>query len=242
MKVCSAILGGVLAAVLASGPLAALAEPAPQTAVLISKLRAAAQARGLPPDIAEAVGFVETGFDPSRIGAAGEIGLMQVMPDTAAMLGFRGTNAELADVDVNIRYGVRYLAAAWELAGHDLCRALTKYRAGHGAESMSERSVIYCRRARGYLASLHSPLAAGADPIAYASPGDDGKASRRPAPVGRERGERYWAREEARVRALDAETKARWALIAAYNARVQASGPSRAKKARLVAELRALSR
>ena len=54
----------------------------------------------------------------------GEIGLMQVRPETAALLGFRGDLAELARPEVNIHYGVAYLAEAWRLANGDLCRAL----------------------------------------------------------------------------------------------------------------------
>src|SRR5829696_5228533 len=41
----------------------------------------------------------------------------------------------------------------------DLCRALMKYRPGHGEERFSERSAEYCRRARAHLASIGSPLA-----------------------------------------------------------------------------------
>jgi hypothetical protein len=56
----------------------------------------------LPPDIADAVTAIESGYDPGAIGDAGEIGLMQVRPETAAMLGFNGDLAELARPDVNI--------------------------------------------------------------------------------------------------------------------------------------------
>lgn len=41
----------------------------------------------LPADIAETVVFVESGYNPGTIGTVGEIGLMQVRPETAAMLG-----------------------------------------------------------------------------------------------------------------------------------------------------------
>jgi hypothetical protein len=41
-----------------------------------------------------------------------------------------------------------------------------KYRAGHGEERMTPLSVEYCRRARGHLAAIGSPLGAGALPIA----------------------------------------------------------------------------
>src|SRR4051794_28934549 len=74
---------------------------------------------GLPPDIADAVMAIESGYDPTRVGGVGEIGLMQVRPTTAAMLGFQGTAAELALPETNIHYGVTYLAKAWQMAGGD---------------------------------------------------------------------------------------------------------------------------
>ena len=113
----------------------------------------------LPADIAEAVLFVESSYDASTIGRVGEIGLMQVRPGTAAMLGFKGSVAELASPELNIHYGVTYLSQAWSLAQGDLCRALMKYRAGHGEEVMSPLSITYCNRARSRLAAMGSPYA-----------------------------------------------------------------------------------
>src|ERR687897_977364 len=51
-----------------------------------------AKLTGLPPQIAVAVIEIESGFNPDAKGVAGEIGLMQVMPPTAQMLGFRGSD------------------------------------------------------------------------------------------------------------------------------------------------------
>ncbi|BAM92493.1 lytic transglycosylase [Bradyrhizobium oligotrophicum S58] len=99
---------------------------------------------GLAPEIAEAVMGVESGYNPDAIGGSGEIGLMQIMPSTARMLGFVGSNAELAAPETNIHYGVLYLAQAWRLAGGDLCTAMMKYRAGHGETRFSYLSVNYC--------------------------------------------------------------------------------------------------
>jgi hypothetical protein len=76
---------------------------------------------------------------------------MQIMPATARMLGFGGTNAELADPQTNIHYGVTYLAQAWRLAGGDICTAGMKYRAGHGETRFSSLSVNYCVAVRGKL-------------------------------------------------------------------------------------------
>ena len=125
----------------------------------ISIVASEAARRGLPVAVADAVATIESGYNPSAIGKVGEFGLMQVRPQTAAMLGFKGPKEALADPATNVRYGVEYLADAWRLAGGDLCRALMKYRAGHGEERMSPLSVEYCRRARVHLASIGSPLA-----------------------------------------------------------------------------------
>lgn len=122
-------------------------------------VRQEAQQRGVPPEVADAVAQVESAYNPHAVGTVGEVGLMQVRPTTAAMLGHSGTIADLHEPSTNIRYGVRYLAEAWKLANGDLSRALMKYRAGHGEERFSERSAEYCRRARAHLASLGSPLA-----------------------------------------------------------------------------------
>jgi hypothetical protein len=125
----------------------------------------------LPADVAEAVMGVESGYEPSRIGADGEIGLMQVMPPTARMLGFIGSMAEFAAPEVNIRYGVMYLAQAWNRAGGDLCTALMKYRAGHGETRFSHLSVTYCLRARARLMAVGYPVT-GTVPVAtFGSPG-----------------------------------------------------------------------
>jgi Transglycosylase SLT domain len=106
---------------------------------------------GLDPGLVDAVIKVESDYRPDTIGAAGEIGLMQVRPSTARLLGFGGTDHDLAEPATNIRLGVTYLAKAWNLAHGDLCGALMKYRAGHGEELMTPLSVEYCRRAREHL-------------------------------------------------------------------------------------------
>jgi soluble lytic murein transglycosylase-like protein len=121
-------------------------------------IEAEARRAGMPPEVAEAVLAVESGYNPAAIGGVGEIGLMQILPSTARMLGFAGTLSELAVPATNIHYGVTYLAGAWRLAGHDLCTATMKYRAGHGETRFSYRSVDYCLRVRGKLAARGYPV------------------------------------------------------------------------------------
>ena len=170
-----------------------------------------AQRRGLPPELVDAVTQIESSYDPSARGGAGEIGLMQVMPGTAAMLGFVGTDAELAVPETNIRLGAEYLAEAWRLAGGNVCRALMKYRAGHGEETMSARSAEYCRKARTYLAALGSPLAGEAlnsPDIAQSRPQAAIRNLRALSPA--ERSRRFWQAHEARIRALTQKVHAKW--------------------------------
>ncbi len=107
-----------------------------------------AKRTGMPAEVAEAVTHTESAFNPSVIGNDGEIGLMQVMPSTARMMGFSGSLSDLAVPEINIRYGVSYLAQAWRLAGGDLCTAVMKYRAGHGESRFSYLSVDYCLKVR----------------------------------------------------------------------------------------------
>jgi hypothetical protein len=177
-----------------------------------------AKLNGLPPDVADAVTAIESGYDPSAIGGVGEIGLMQVRPETAAMLGFRGGPGELAKPDVNIRYGVIYLAQAWRLTNGDLCRTLMKYRAGHGEEVMSALSAQYCGRARAHLASIGSPLTDGASvPFVYdRAIARRPRASRRGPPRIRTAAtsRSFWAAHESRVRAITRQVEAKWRRIA----------------------------
>jgi hypothetical protein len=130
----------------------------------LETIRREAEQAGLPPEVADAVAQVESAYNPGAVGGVGEVGLMQIRPTTAAMLGYRGTLNGLFEPETNIRYGVMYLAHAWRLANGDLCRALMKYRAGHGEERMTPLSIEYCRRARTHLATIGSPLGTGAAP------------------------------------------------------------------------------
>jgi hypothetical protein len=143
------------------GPVADVPPPMPGSrATLWPMVEAEAKRQGVPPDLADAVAIVETGYTPDAVGGSGEIGMMQVMPATAAMLGLPGDAAQLFDPATNIHYGVSYLSRAWAASGGNACRALMKYRAGVGEEFFSPLSIQYCRRAAAWLATIGSPLAA----------------------------------------------------------------------------------
>jgi hypothetical protein len=104
--------------------------------------------QGVPYELVDAVMYVESRYRQSAKGRAGEVGLMQIMPPTARLLGFRGNNDELRKPETNIRLGTTYLAQAWQRASKDICTAVMKYRAGHNETRFSVLSVNYCRKVR----------------------------------------------------------------------------------------------
>jgi hypothetical protein len=217
-------------------PPASNAEKFPARAAIRAIIERETAITRLPADIADAVAFVESRYDSTVVGGVGEVGVMQVRPETAAMLGFRGTLAELATPEINIHYGVKYLSRAWRLAGGDLCRALMKYRAGHGEEVMTARSRIYCNRARNRLIAMNSAFAspealAAIGPVVEPPPPAASvsaigskpkpKVPIRPADVyasfrqGTAAASRaYWAAHEAKIRAIKARIESRWKRVA----------------------------
>ena len=180
------------------------------TSTLCELVSKEAERVGLDPALIDAVIKVESDYRPEAIGAAGEIGLMQVLPSTARLLGFNGNDKELADPATNIRLGVTYLAAAWSLAGGDLCRSLMKYRAGHAEERMTPLSLEYCRRAREYLAQ-NGQIIQG---MVIGSSSKTQAANSHVLPVDRRlKGAAFWAAQKARVEAITALVDERWARI-----------------------------
>lgn len=99
---------------------------------------------GVPVDLAHAVIKVESNFNPKARGSAGEIGLMQIKPATARMMGYSGGKKGLFDPETNIKFGMKYLAMAHELSGGFTCGTILRYNAGHGARKMNPVSRRYC--------------------------------------------------------------------------------------------------
>ncbi len=103
-----------------------------------------AKQNGVDVALATAVVKIESNFNPRMRGSHGEVGLMQVKPATARMMGYSGSIKGLADPDTNIRIGMKYLALAQSLGGGSTCNTILKYNAGHGAKRMNPVSKRYC--------------------------------------------------------------------------------------------------
>jgi len=88
-----------------------------------------ARKHGIPPEMLGALIWVESRYCPHARGDAGEIGLGQIMPDTARLLGY--TPTRLWDPALNIRAAARYLSMQYRRFG-SWPLALAAYNAGPG--------------------------------------------------------------------------------------------------------------
>lgn len=113
---------------------------------------------GVPVDLAHAVVKVESNYRANAVGSAGEIGLMQIKPATARMMGYSGSAKGLFNPETNIKYGMKYLAKAHDLGGGTTCGTILKYNAGHGAKRMNPISSAYCSKVKVQMAALGSSI------------------------------------------------------------------------------------
>lgn len=106
-------------------PAAAPAAPPPSIPELVS---AAAGRHGLPPELVRSVARAESGYRPDAVSPKGAIGVMQLMPATAAALAANPWNpAE------NIEAGTRLLRDLLLKYDGNANRALAAYNAGPAA-------------------------------------------------------------------------------------------------------------
>jgi soluble lytic murein transglycosylase-like protein len=86
---------------------------------------------GLPPEIVHSVARAESGYRTDALSPKGAIGLMQLMPATAAEL-----NVDPHDPLQNVEAGARYLRdllLKYENDPHQVSKAIAAYNAGPGA-------------------------------------------------------------------------------------------------------------
>jgi soluble lytic murein transglycosylase-like protein len=94
---------------------------------LYSREIAEASARyAVPERLIWAVIRVESGFDPRAVSPKGARGLMQLMPETAAILGVR----DVFNPRENIHAGARHLRGMMDRFRYDLPMAIAAYNAG----------------------------------------------------------------------------------------------------------------
>ena len=122
-----------------------------------------ANQHSLHPDFVRAVIQAESAFNPRARSHKGAMGLMQLMPGTAADYGV--TNAY--DPVQNIRAGVAYLKSLLVRFGNDVSLALAAYNAGPRAVEKYGNAVPPYKETRNYVSKIKAnagPDASGLAP------------------------------------------------------------------------------
>ena len=62
-------------------------------------------------------------------------GMMQILPETAGTMGFRGQPNDLLDAETNLKYAVKYLRGAWLVSDGSMDKAVMWYARGYYFEA-----------------------------------------------------------------------------------------------------------
>jgi soluble lytic murein transglycosylase-like protein len=115
---------------------------------------------GIPVALVHRIVIRESRYNP-RAHHRSFWGLMQIRPDTARSMGYRGPPSGLLDANTNLTYAVPYLANAYMVAGGDQNRAVSLYSRGYYYEAKRKHLL-------GRLRTAHQPIASAAQPAAAA--------------------------------------------------------------------------
>ncbi len=143
----------------ATSRLIAYMESTPGYRVAQPYLRTAALAHQVDYALLQALIATESGFDPSAVSSKGAVGLMQVIPDTAARYGiqsdrFGSAHKKLMDVRTNINTGTRYLHDLLQMFPGQLDLALAAYNAGEGAVQKAGNKIPNFRETQNYVKTV----------------------------------------------------------------------------------------
>lgn len=112
-----------------------------QNSSVISMIAAQAPSYGVPTWFALRIAEIESGYNPSARGAAGEYGVFQLKCATARSVGFKGDCAQLLDAATNVKYGLEHLSIAVKTSNGNLKLAASKHNGGLGRKSLVHRYV-----------------------------------------------------------------------------------------------------
>jgi soluble lytic murein transglycosylase-like protein len=136
---------GLLAAASLAAPLTACGRPASSTASrgnlhpgetpqMRALIRKYAAIHDIPESLLHRVIQRESDYNPAARNGP-YYGLMQILPQTARTMGYRGTPSGLLDAETNLKYAGKYLRGAWLVARRNESRAVTWYAKGYYYEA-----------------------------------------------------------------------------------------------------------
>ncbi|PZQ17282.1 MAG: lytic transglycosylase [Ancylobacter novellus] len=171
---------GCAAIACASGALAAeTGAPAQYDAIIAKHSRA----NGVPEALIRRVIVRESKYNP-RAMHSGHYGMMQIKPATARAMGYRGSAAGLLDADVNLTYGVRYLAGAYKVAAGDHDRSVRYYASGYYYDAKRKGMLAQIGMGRnGALTAPPSAVAEAPSPATVATAAVPAETRLAPAPA-----------------------------------------------------------
>lgn len=118
-------------------------------APLISRI---AREQRLHPELLHAVVRVESAYDPRAVSSKGAVGLMQLMPATAARFGVK----DREDPQQSLSGGAQYLRELLGLFDNDVSLALAAYNAGENAVIRNGNSIPPYPETRDYVRKVTS--------------------------------------------------------------------------------------
>ena len=122
-------------------------------------IREASKTHGIDYELLQAVIATESGFNPRAVSPKGAVGLMQLIPPTAARYGVKDDKYSLAehkltDPRTNIRAGSSYLNYLIKLFPGQIELAIAAYNAGEGAVKRSGNKIPNYPETRNYVKTV----------------------------------------------------------------------------------------
>jgi hypothetical protein len=108
---------------------------------VVAMIKTMAPQYGVPTWFALRIAKIESGYNPTLRGRAGEYGVYQMKCPTARGLGFEGDCSGLADARTNVRWGLAHLSAALKSSGGNLHLAASKHNGGLGRKTIIRKYV-----------------------------------------------------------------------------------------------------
>jgi hypothetical protein len=163
---------------------------APQFKPMRKAVQVAAKTHQVDAELVQAIIATESGFDHTAVSNRGAVGLMQILPTTAADMGVqvepgKDINTQLTDPKTNIMAGTRYISYLLKKFPGQMELAIAAYNAGEGNVRNAGNQVPNFKETQNYVRAvlgLYASLKPGANIpdlalLGQAAPRGDGKSA-----------------------------------------------------------------